>query len=157
MSFTGPIALLPFPIFSLSGLSKIVIEYHYHRLNSSLDLFLKKWYINDSLFTVADNKITWLIWSLSSCFFSHLPKSGAAARFVEWGDPTVPWRGPLLPSSTHFSCPPFNLSNWSFSRYTHLLYCTECTFLCVCGSSREWLFVQTKRGVTPPLPGEILK
>ena len=46
-----------------------------------------------------------------------------------------------------------NLSNWSFSRYTHLLYCTVCTFF-VCGSSREWLFVQTKHGVIPPLPGE---
>ena len=41
--------------------SKIVIDFHYHRLNSSLDLFFKKWYINDSLFTVVNNKIAWLI------------------------------------------------------------------------------------------------
>ena len=41
--------------------SKIVIEIHYYRLNSSHDFFFNKWYINDSLFTVVNNRITWLI------------------------------------------------------------------------------------------------
>lgn len=41
--------------------SKIIIEHYFYRMNSKINLFYEKWYINDSLFTLVNNKITWLI------------------------------------------------------------------------------------------------
>ena len=41
--------------------SKIIIEHSFYRMNSKINLFYEKWHINDSLFTIVNNKITWLI------------------------------------------------------------------------------------------------
>ena len=42
--------------------SKILIEFHYYRLNSNVNSFDKKWNIDNSLFTTVNGEITWLIW-----------------------------------------------------------------------------------------------
>ena len=51
----------PLAIWTHRLKSKILVEYHYYRLNTNLTSFNKKWNINNSLFTMIDDEITWLI------------------------------------------------------------------------------------------------
>lgn len=51
----------PLTIWTHRLKSKILVEYHYYRLNGNLTSFNKKWNINNSLFTMIDDKMTWMV------------------------------------------------------------------------------------------------